>query len=195
MKKLFFIILFIIGFQSVKGQEKIQFTILGGYEHFSNDSFNKTAGYGFGYEFKYSFYKEIYAVTNFHLGIYNDFIPRTAIADIGEVDFSMQWKVREYKIGAGLGINLLKIKKHKIYTQATLGISKLKQTEPVVYSYKPTVKVGVNNKHYLKYSMSASVGYDYRISKSIGIGLDYTGWWIHGIAYRNTCNAKINFFF
>lgn len=195
MKKLVLIILCVVGMYTVQGQEKMQFTFLGGYEHFKSDSFNKTAGYGFGYDFKYYFYNKIYAVTNFHLGIYNDFIPRTAASDIGDVDFSMHWKVREYKIGAGLGVDLLRLNEHKIYTQTTLGLSKIKQTEPIVYSYHPTVEVGVSNKYDLRYSMSASLGYDYRINKSIGIGLDYTGWWIYGIAYRSTCNAIVSFFF
>ncbi|WP_195643099.1 hypothetical protein [Bacteroides ovatus] len=195
MKNILFAALFTIGIIPVQGQEKIQFSFTGGYEHFKVNHFNKLSGYGLGCEFKFHFYKRFYMVANFHMGINNEFMPRTAIQGIGEVDFSMHWRIREYKTGIGLGANLINFKKHKIYTQATFGLSKLKQSEPNVYSYRPTIEIGTKNEYYLKYSTSISSGYDYRISKLICIGMDYTGWWLVGLAYRNTLNAKISFFF
>ena len=55
---------------------------------------NQTAGYGLGCEFKYYFYNRLYALANFHAGIYNEFTPRTAMAEVGEVDFSMHWRTQ-----------------------------------------------------------------------------------------------------
>lgn len=84
----------------------MQFSILGGYEHFKNEAQNKTTGYGIGCEFKYYLLKTLYAVGNFHTGINSEFLPRTAIAEVGEVDFSMRWKTYEYKGGIGIGNDL-----------------------------------------------------------------------------------------
>lgn len=79
---------------------------LGGYEHFKNEAQNKTTGYGIGCEFKYYLLKTLYAVGNFHTGINSEFLPRTAIAEVGEIDFSMRWKTYEYKGGIGIGNDL-----------------------------------------------------------------------------------------
>ena len=123
MKKLLLTTLLIFGTAIVHGQDKMQFSIIGGYEHFKKENpHNQTAGYGLGCEFKYYFYNRLYALANFHAGIYNEFTPRTAMAEIGEVDFSMHWRTREYKGGAGMGIDLLKTQRHNIYTQATFGL-------------------------------------------------------------------------
>ena len=86
-----------IGLTVVHGQEKMQFSILGGYEHFKNEAQNKTTGYGIGCEFKYYLLKTLYAVGNFHTGINSEFLPRTAIAEVGEVDFPMRWKTYTVK--------------------------------------------------------------------------------------------------
>ena len=52
MKTFLLTFLFMIGLTVVHGQEKMQFSILGGYEHFKNEAQNKTTGYGIGCEFK-----------------------------------------------------------------------------------------------------------------------------------------------
>ena len=196
MKKLLLTTLLIFGTAIVHGQDKMQFSIIGGYEHFKKENpHNQTAGYGLGCEFKYYFYNRLYALANFHAGIYNEFTPRTAMAEIGEVDFSMHWRTREYKGGAGMGIDLLKTQRHNIYTQATFGLAKLKQSVPVIHSYRPTVEMGTKNTYLLRYATSISIGYDYQVSKSFSIGLNYTGWWVADVAYRNTLNAKIGYNF
>lgn len=87
MKTFLLTFLFMIGLTVVHGQEKMQFSILGGYEHFKNEAQNKTTGYGIGCEFKYYLLKTLYAVGNFHTGINSEFLPRTAIAEVGEIDF------------------------------------------------------------------------------------------------------------
>ena len=50
MKTFLLTFLFMIGLTVVHGQEKMQFSILGGYEHFKNEAQNKTTGYGIGCE-------------------------------------------------------------------------------------------------------------------------------------------------
>jgi hypothetical protein len=114
MKTFLLTFLFMIGLTVVHGQEKMQFSILGGYEHFKNEAQNKTTGYGIGCEFKYYLLKTLYAVGNFHTGINSEFLPRTAIAEVGEIDFSMRWKTYEYKGGIGIGNDLYCKKAHKI---------------------------------------------------------------------------------
>ena len=132
MKTFLLTFLFMIGLTVVHGQEKMQFSILGGYEHFKNEAQNKTTGYGIGCEFKYYLLKTLYAVGNFHTGINSEFLPRTAIAEVGEVDFSMRWKTYEYKGGIGIGNDLYCKKAHKIYVQSTFGLSKTKQSVPQI---------------------------------------------------------------
>ena len=195
MKTFLLTFLFMIGLTVVHGQEKMQFSILGGYEHFKNEAQNKTTGYGIGCEFKYYLLKTLYAVGNFHTGIKSEFLPRTAIAEVGEIDFSMRWKTYEYKGGIGIGNDLYCKKAHKIYVQSTFGLSKTKQSVPQIENYRPSVQMCNENIHFLKYALSASLGYNYRIGKSYIVGLDYTGWWIIGAAYRSTCNVKIGFIF
>ena len=94
-----------------------------------------------------------------------------------------------------MGIDLLKTQRHNIYTQATFGLAKLNQSVPVIHSYRPTVEMGTKNTYLLRYAPSISIGYDYRVSKSFSIGLNYTGWWVADVAYRNTLNAKIGYNF
>jgi len=85
MKKLLLTTLLIFGTAIVHGQDKMQFSIIGGYEHFKKENpHNQTARYGLGCEFKYYFYNRLYALANFHAGIYNEFTPRTAMAEVGE---------------------------------------------------------------------------------------------------------------
>ena len=49
MKKLLLTTLLIFGTAIVHGQDKMQFSIIGGYEHFKKENpHNQTAGYGLG---------------------------------------------------------------------------------------------------------------------------------------------------
>lgn len=195
MRKLVLLMMCIISVVTSSAQEKMQLSLSGGYEHFDNDDIASDGGYGIGLEFKYPLCKNLYAVADFHTGINRDFKPRIAIAEVGEIDFSMRWKTNEYKAGIGLGINILEYKKSKIYTQATLGLSKIKYSYPVVTEYRPNVSIENRNNDFFKFASSVSFGYDYRIYKSFLIGIDYTGWWLIDYKYRHTCNAKIGIVF
>ena len=54
MKKLLLTTLLIFGTAIVHGQDKMQFSIIGGYEHFKKENpHNQTARYGLGCEIKY----------------------------------------------------------------------------------------------------------------------------------------------
>lgn len=195
MKKVMLLTLIIIGITSSSAQEKIQLFLVGGYEHCDNDDIASNAGYGIGLEFRYQLYKKLYAVANFHTGISKDFKSRTAIAEFQEVDFSMQWKTQEYKAGIGLGVNILEIKNNYISTQATFGLSKVKYSFPIVAEYSPNVKIENRNNIFFKCASSVSLGYNYKISKYLFVGIDYTGWWLINFKYRHTCNAKIGISF
>lgn len=191
MRQVMLLILFIASIASSSAQEKMQFSFLGGYEHINNNDIASNSGYGIGLEFKYLFYKKLYAVTNFHTGVSRDFKPRAAIAEKGDVDFSMRWKTNEYKAGLGLGINLLENSQNNIYTHITFGFSKVKYCYPIVTEYSPDVIIENKSNNFFKCTSSISVGYNYKIYKSFFIGLDYTGWWLIDYKYRHTCNAKI----
>lgn len=191
MKQIILIILFTTSITNSFAQERMQFSILGGYEHMDNEDIASNAGYGIGAEFKYLFYKRLYTVANFHMGTNKDFKSRTAIAEQGEVDFSMRWKTNEYKVGIGLGVNILKQNKNNIYIQTTLGISHIKYSHPNITEHNPDVTIVNQNHNFLKYTTSISIGYNYKINKRFFVGLDYTGWWLIDYKYRHTCNTKI----
>lgn len=191
MRRAILIMLFVTSMTSSFAQERIRFSVLGGYEHMVNEDIASDAGYGIGTEFKYSFYKRLYAVANFHMGVNKDFKPRTAISEQGEVDFSMHWKTYEYKAGIGLGANLLDYQRSNIYVQTTFGLSRVKYSYPTVTEYSPEVAIENREHNFFKYATSVSMGYNYNISKNFFIGLDYTGWWLVNYNYRHTCNAKI----
>lgn len=176
-------------------QEKIQFSLLGGYEQINNDDIASNNGFGTGAEIKYSFYKKIYAVVNFHMGICKDTKPRTAFSENGEVDFSMKWKTNEYKTGIGFGINILEYDKNELYLQATYGFSRMKYSYPIVTEYRPEVIIRNNNYTFFKSATSISMGYNYKICKHFFTGIDYTGWWIINYKFRHTCNIKIGIIF
>lgn len=141
MRRAILIMLFVTSMTSSFAQERIRFSVLGGYEHMDNEDIASDAGYGIGTEFKYSFYKRLYAVANFHMGVNKDFKPRTAISEQGEVDFSMHWKTYEYKAGIGLGANLLDYQRSNIYVQTTFGLSRVKYSYPTVTEYSPEVAI------------------------------------------------------
>ena len=99
MKKLLLTTLLIFGTAIVHGQDKMQFSIIGGCEHFKKENpHNQTAGYGLGCEFKYYFYNRLYALANFHAGIYNEFTPRTAMAEVGEVTSQCTGELANIKV-------------------------------------------------------------------------------------------------
>ena len=87
MKTFLLTFLFMIGLTVVHGQEKMQFSILGGYEHFKNEAQNKTTGYGIGCEFKYYLLKTLYAVGNFHTGINSEFLLEQLLQKLGKLIF------------------------------------------------------------------------------------------------------------
>ena len=82
-----------------------------------------------------------------------------------------------------------------VHGQDKMQFSIIGGSVPVIHSYRPTVEMGTKNTYLLRYATSISIGYDYRVSKSFSIGLNYTGWWVADVAYRNTLNAKIGYNF
>lgn len=170
-----------------------QFAVLGGYEVFK-DMPNKS-GYNVGAEFKHYVHNRIYAVANFHAGVNNGsetgYIPRTA--DSESVELTYKGMTRDYMIGFGLGGDIFRCGKHKIYAQGTVGLGSSEEKRDEITNLSPITVTAIERTK-TSYALSVSGGYDYQINNWLAAGVNYTGYRV-GYSYKNSCNAKLSFIF
>lgn len=164
-----------------------QFAIFGGYENFPN--LIKESGYNVGIEFKHYVHNRIFIIANFHAGI-NDGSKLLKYSKAGEIySHNLKNSARDYMIGFGIGGDLLQEGRHKVYVQGTVGLG---SSEERKYHFTDIdlQDLQTHEKKLTGYAISATIGYDYQISRWLAAGIHYTGYQL-GQKYKNSCNAKI----
>lgn len=195
MKKITFLLLLLysVNIYSQKGIN--QFSLIAGYEQFPENRVAK--GYNIGVEFKHYLNKCFYAVANFHAGV-NDGSSREKFTNNNtNYDFTLWNSVREYMLGIGIGADLMQIKKHKIYLQATVGMGHSEESKDEIVLAPHPANWYITKAFEVEttgYAVSVTAGYDYQVTKWLSLGVNYTGWKI-GTEYTNSANAKIGFTF
>lgn len=190
MKKITLLLLLLLSVNLYAQKGVNLFSLIAGYEGFPENHVPR--GFNVGVEFKHYLNNCFYAVTNFHAGVNNGYkeVKFPVVTSVYEND------VREYMLGIGLGADLLQIKKHKIYLQATVGMGRSEESSSITNYDKESGKQDkqTTENEFTRYAVSATAGYDYQVTKWLSLGVNYTGWKI-GTEYTNSANAKIGFTF
>lgn len=192
MKKILFVFACLVSLSICAQKGASQFSLFGGYEYFP-ELWNGN-GYNVGIEFKHYVNNRIYAVANFHAGV-NDGSGNTQLVIWGKpYDFNLSNHVNDYMLGFGLGGDLLQTGRHKIYVQATAGIGTSDWTKEDIVTIMSYNMIKPVEGQSTRFAISASAGYDYRLTDWLAVGINYTGWQI-GYEYKNSVNLKLGLLF
>lgn len=176
--------------QILAQKENSQFAVFGGYENFPNLA--KESGYNVGIEFKHYIHKQFFMIANFHAGINNGNIHPQFTKENQIYSYNLKEKERNYMIGIGLGADLLQKGRHKLYVQSTVGLGNADKSKDHIVSIG-SQETQRKEDNYSGYAISATIGYDYQLTRWLSAGIHYTGYQIN--QYKNSCNAKISILF
>lgn len=84
-----------------------------------------------GVEFKHYLNNRVYALANFHAGVMTEQKNESYTRDEIDYNFDLSNSVRDYRLGFGIGGDLLHINRHKVHMQGTIGIGSSEQYEEV----------------------------------------------------------------
>lgn len=169
-----------------------QFAIQGGYEAFPH--LNKASGGNMSIEFKHYFDKRLFFVSNFHAGINNGDIDISYYQNGDLRDINLSNTQRDYMLGIGIGADIFQKNCHKIYVQSTVGLGSSTIRKDDFDMSSKTVDTVEEN--YVRYALSVSAGYDYRLTEWMAIGINYTGYQIgHSFDFKHSCNIKLSLLF
>ncbi|GAA6466102.1 hypothetical protein K220099C10_19480 [Bacteroides thetaiotaomicron] len=196
MKRLILPILFLFVCSCLSYAQKgsNQFGLSAGYEHFPE--LHEGKGYNIGIEFKQYIHNRFFVVANFHTGINDGSKHVNYTTQNTPYNFDLNNSVRDYMIGFGLGADLLQKGRHNIYIQGTAGLGSSERTKDgIVTSPGGNYDmVKTFEEKSIRFAISATAGYDYRVNNWLKIGINYTGYQI-GYEYNNSFNAKLSFIF
>ena len=194
MKRILLFLTLVFSISSYAQKGVSQFSVFGGYEHFPELWSGK--GYNVGIEFKQYVNNRIYAVINFHSGVNDGYKSTQYVRNDIPYNFNLSNQVNDYMLGFGIGGDLMRIKRHRIYIQGTAGIGVSEQSKDGIIT-TPSGDydmVKTFQEKSTRFAISASAGYDYLLTKWLVIGINYTGWQI-GYEYKNSVNAKLGITF
>ncbi len=186
MKNFFIALFFLISLCTVAQKQSLQYALQGGYKYYMG-SFGKQ-GFNIGMETTYYPTNRNYILLNFNYG-------NGPIAD-GNIDLLNNGKAvyytgnrKDYFIGMGLGYNVLNKQKNRIYIQGAIGLGIV-----TINMDFPSIK-GKGHGNQSQYALSPSLGYDYKITDKVAVGINYSGYYIGNWEYSNTINGKLSFTF
>lgn len=193
MKIIKFVILGLFSCVQVYAQNgKNQFAIQGGYEVFPHLS--RVSGGNIGIEFKHYLNNRIYFLSNFHAGINDGSLDISYKNNNVLTDIELKNTQRDYMLGMGIGIDVFQKENHKVYVQSTVGLG----SSTVRYDDFDLSSKIINTleNNYIRYALSVSAGYDYRVTEYLAIGINYTGYQIgDNFDFKHTCNLKLSILF
>ena len=196
MKRLILPILFLFVCSCLSYAQKgsNQFGLSAGYEHFPE--LHEGKGYNIGIEFKQYIHNRFFVVANFHTGINDGSKHVNYTTQNTPYNFDLSDSVRDYMLVFGLGADLNQNGRHNIYIQGTAGLGSSERTKDgIVTSPGGNYDmVKTFEEKSIRFAISATAGYDYRVNNWLKIGINYTGYQI-GYEYNNSFNAKLSFIF
>lgn len=135
----------------------------------------------------------IFALANFRAGA-NDGNHQVRYYDHNNifVNFDLSNTIRDYSIAIGLGGDLLRTDRHKIYLQGAVGLgSSDRWTERIaVRDYSYPYYVDEQQQQITSYSINWSAGYDFRLFQNLWLGTAYTSHHV-GAKYNNVYEIKL----
>lgn len=189
---LFFLLLCTFSLSAQKGTSR--FALVAGYENFP-ELWAKN-GYNIGLEYKYYVHQRVFVVANFHAGVNDGDKETRYMKNDQSYRFTLHNSVRDYMVGFGLGADLLQIKRHTIYLQGTagLGASERKKDGITLFGTTDYDVLQTFTENSTRFAISVSMGYDYRVTDWLAVGVNYTGFQV-GYEYNNACNLKLSLLF
>lgn len=187
------ILLFSLNAFAQKSQS--EFSLKGGYEHFPDQPFTRRpfrSGYSIGMDYKTYVNTRFFVLATFHMGKY-DMYKREVYPENGiDCTFDRHKKVDEFMLGAGIGYDLFRKERHKIYVQAAFGVGfeiANDDKKKILSEEEGYQQIYIMNNIGIDYALAASLGYDFKINDWFSCGPDISLYMID-YSFNPTFNLK-----
>lgn len=200
MRLLFVLFCLCISQTFLAQKSKSEFSLKVGYEHFPNQPFTRSpfrSGYSVGMDYKTYVNTRFFVLATFHMGKY-DMYRRVVYPENGiDCTFDRHKKVDEFMLGAGIGYDLFRKERHKIYVQAAFGVGfeiEEDDKKKILSEEEGYRQVYIMNNIGIDYALAASFGYDFKINEWFSCGPDLSIYLID-YHFNPTFNVKATVLF